>query len=110
MMNSPRAYRGKVGKRGLSEVEDILIQDLINVVREKTFGHKVATALNQRKQGILNKAMLNITEANRDQVLSIRAIQSIIDKTEGVSKTEVVFEKYLFDSFKFNPNPGCGIC
>ncbi len=81
-------------KKGFSEVDKILIQDLINVVQEETFGNKVVTALNQKKQGHFDKAMLNISEVNRDQVLSIRAIQSIIDKIKGVSKTEVVFEKY----------------
>ena len=79
-------------KNGIWEVEEILIQDLIEVVREDTFGYKVATALNQRKQGQFDKAMLNISEANRDQVLSIRAIQSIIDKIKGSSKTERILK------------------
>jgi hypothetical protein len=81
-------------KNGILEVEEILIQDLIEVVREDTIGYKVATALNQRKQGRFDKAMLIISQANRDQVLSIRAIQSIIDKIKGTSKTEVIFEKF----------------
>ena len=81
-------------KNDTLEVEEILIQDLIEVVREDTIGYKVATALNQRKQGRLDKAMLIISQANRDQVLSIRAIQSIIDKIKGTSKTEVIFEKF----------------
>jgi hypothetical protein len=81
-------------KNGVLEVEGILVQELIEVVREDTIGYKVATALNQRKQGQFDKAMLNISEANRDQILSIRAIQSIIDKIKGSSKTEVIFEKF----------------
>ena len=81
-------------KNGILEVGEILIQDLIEVVREDTIGYKVATALNQRKQGRLDKAMLIISQANRDQVLSIRAIQSIIDKIKSTSKTEVIFEKF----------------
>ena len=79
---------------GILEVEEILIQNLVEIVREDTFGYKVATALNQRKQGQFDKAMLNISETNRDQVLSIRAIQSIIDKIGGTSKTELIFEKF----------------
>jgi hypothetical protein len=81
-------------KNGVLEVEGILVQELIEVVREDTIGYKVAIALDQRKQGQFDKAMLNISEANRDQVLSIRAIQSIIDKIRGTSKTEVIFKKF----------------
>ena len=81
-------------KNGILEVEEILVRDLIEVVRENTIGYKVATALNQRKQGQFDKSMLNISEVNRDQVLSIRAIQSIIDKICGTSKTEVIFKKF----------------
>ena len=79
---------------GVSEMDETLFQDLMGVVQRETFGNKVTSALNQRKQGHFDKAMLTMSEVNRDQVLSIRATQSIIDKTNGVSKTEVVFEKY----------------
>ena len=81
-------------KNDILEVEEKLLQDLIEIIREDTLGYKVTTALNQRKQGHFDKAMLNISEVNRDQVLSIRAIQSIIDKIKGTSKTEVIFEKF----------------
>jgi hypothetical protein len=81
-------------KNGILEIDEILILDLIHAVRENTFGYKVDTALIQRKQGQFDKAMLNISEANRDQVLSIRAIQSLIDTIKGIPKTEVIFEKF----------------
>jgi hypothetical protein len=83
-----------LNKNGLYAAEEILVQDLVNVLQKKTLGNKVGEAINQRKQGHFDKAMLNISEANRDQVLSIRTIQSIIDKIKGVSKTEIIFEKY----------------
>ena len=83
-----------LNKNGFAGVDDKIFQGLINVVQAGTLGKKVATALNQRTQGHFDKAMLNIGEANRDQVLSIREIQSIIDETRGDPKTEVVFEKY----------------
>ncbi|MCK5467882.1 MAG: hypothetical protein KAI99_05230 [Cyclobacteriaceae bacterium] len=81
-------------KNDILEVEEKLLQDLIEIIREDTLGYKVTTALNQRKQGHFDKVMLNISEVNRDQVLSIRAIQSIIDKIKGTSKTEVIFGKF----------------
>ena len=68
-------------------------QVLLDVVQTETLGNKVAIALNQKSQGHFDKAMLNISEANRDQVLSIREIQAIIDRVKGNHKTEVVFEK-----------------
>ena len=70
------------------------LQNLLDVVQAETLGKKVAIAINQRSQGHFDKAMLNISEANRDQVLSIREIQAIIDRAKGKLKTEVVFEKY----------------
>jgi hypothetical protein len=70
------------------------LQNLLDVVQAETFGKKVAIAINQRSQGHFDKAMLNISEANRVQVLSIREIQAIIDRAKAKLKTEVVFEKY----------------
>ena len=70
------------------------LQNLLDVVQAETLGKKVAIAINQRSQGHFDKAMLNISEANRDQVLSIREIQAIIDRAKSKLKTEVVFEKY----------------
>ena len=81
-------------KNGLTGLIGEPFQNLLDVVQAETLGKKVAAALNQRSQGHFDKAMLNISEANRDQVLSIREIQAIIEKANGNLKTEVVFEKY----------------
>ena len=70
------------------------LQNLLEVVQAETLGKKVAIATNQRSQGHFDKAMLNISEVNRDQVLSIREIQAIIDQAKGNLKTEVIFEKF----------------
>ena len=83
-----------IKKNGTTELNNELFQILLDVVQAETLGKKVAIALNQRSQGHFDKAMLNISEANRDQVLSIREIQAIIDRAKGKLKTEVVFEKY----------------
>ena len=81
-------------KNGINGTNDEVFQSLIEVVQAETLGKKVAIALNQKSQGHFDKAMLNISEANRDQVLSIREIQSIVDEVNDNIKTEVVFEKY----------------
>jgi hypothetical protein len=81
-------------KNGIVGLIGQQFQNLLNVVQAETLGNKVAIAINQRSQGNFDKAMLNISEANRDQVLSIRAIQTIIDDANGNSQTEVVFERY----------------
>ncbi len=80
-------------KNGVTEFNNETFQVLLDVVQTETLGNKVAIALNQKSQGHFDKAMLNISEANRDQVLSIREIQAIIDRVKGNHKTEVVFEK-----------------
>ncbi len=79
---------------GFSKLEKSLVQELNKVVREGTLGYKVKTAITQKKQGHFDKAMLNISEVNRDQVLSIRQIQSILDDINGGSRTEIILEKY----------------
>ncbi|MBW2564994.1 MAG: hypothetical protein JRE29_13370 [Deltaproteobacteria bacterium] len=88
-------------KNGITGLIGELFQNLLDVVQAETLGKKVAIALNQRSQGHFDKAMLNISEANRDQVLSIREIQAIIDRAKGKLKTEVVFEK-CFGIVEFN--------
>jgi len=81
-------------KNDFIENQEIFVQNLNDLLQEETFGNKVNKALNQKKQGHFNKAMLNISELNRDQVLSIITIQSIIDKFNDSSKTDIVFEKF----------------
>ena len=81
-------------KNGVTEFNNEIFQVLLDIVQAETLGKKVAIALNQKSQGHFEKAMLNISETNRDQVLSIREIQAIIDQVKGNHKTEVVFEKY----------------
>jgi hypothetical protein len=81
-------------QNGFVDLDESLFHDLNNVLIEKTLGNKVATALKDKKQGQFDKAMLKISEANRDQILSVREIQTILDKSEGHAKTEVIFEKY----------------
>ena len=81
-------------KNGITEFNNETFQVLLDVAQAETLGKKVAIALNQKSQGHFDKAMLNISEANREQVLSIREIQAIIDRVKGNHKTEVVFEKY----------------
>jgi len=78
----------------LSKCDESLIYEFLKSINNETIGRKISRSLNQRKQGHFDKAMLNISEANRDQVLAIRAIQSILDKLESREKTEVIFEKY----------------
>ena len=78
----------------LSKCDESIVYDFLKVINNETLGRKVSIALNQRQQGNFDKAMLNITEANRDQVLAVREIQSILDELTGRSKSEVVFEKY----------------
>ena len=78
----------------LSKCDKSLVYDFLKSINNETLGRKVSIALNQRKQGHFDKAMLNISEANRDQILAIREIQTILDKLDGRGKTEVIFEKY----------------
>ena len=78
----------------LSKCDASLVSDFIRSINNETTGRKVSIAINQREQGHFDKAMLNISEVNRDQVLAIREIQTILDKIEGRRKTEVIFEKY----------------
>ncbi len=79
---------------GFVGVEDTSIQELLTTVQAGTLGNKVGAAMYQKKQGHFDQAMLNISEANRDHVFSIRKIRSILDEIEGVPPTEVIFEKY----------------
>jgi len=70
------------------------MNDLLKVINGETLGKKVSIAISLKRQGHFNRAMLNITEANRDQVIAIREIQCILDKLENRNKTEIVFENF----------------
>ena len=78
----------------ISNCENSVISDFLKVINSETIGRKVSIALDQKKQGHFNKAMLNITEANRDQVIAIREIQNILDKLDNRDKTEIILEKF----------------
>jgi len=78
----------------VSACNQSLVQDFLDRINGDTLGRKVSIALNQRQQGHFDKAMLNISEANRDQVLAIREIQSILDRLDEPRETELIFENY----------------
>lgn len=78
----------------LSDCDPTVVSDFLKSINNATLGNKVASAINHRKQGHFNKAMLNMTEANRDQVIAIRKIQAILDEINGRDKTEVILEKF----------------
>ena len=70
------------------------INDFLKVINSETLGKKVLTAIRLKKQGNFNRAMLDITEANRDQVIAIREVQIILDELRNREKTEIVFENF----------------
>ena len=78
----------------IAECDKTTVNDFFQLINQETLGTKVSIALSQRQQGHFDKAMLNMSEANRDQVIAIREIQLILDKLTGRNKTEVIFEKY----------------
>ena len=81
-------------KLEIQKCDKSIVNDFFKVINSRTLGKKVANALDLKKQGHFNKAVLIITEVNRDQVLAIREIQSTLDKVEGRTKTEVIFDKF----------------
>lgn len=70
-------------------------------IEEYSLNMKVQEALTFRKQGHFNHAMLNISEANRDQVIAIRRIQRLLGLVRGKEYPEVIFEKFRqFEPFE----------
>jgi len=63
-------------------------------VEAPTLAAKVRAALAFRQQGHFDKAMLAMSEANRDQVLALRKIHSILSGVTGMHYPMVVFEKF----------------
>jgi len=77
------------------------IQSFCEKIEKPSLNLKVHEALTFKKQGHFDKAMLNITEANRDQVIAIRKIQSLMGQVRGKRYPEVVFEKFRqFEPFE----------
>lgn len=70
------------------------VDHFLKVINSETLGKKVSTAISSKKQGHFNQAMLNLAEANRDQIIAIREIHGILDKLEDRNKTEIVFENF----------------
>lgn len=59
----------------LTKCDKTLVADFFQIVNRETLGMKVSNAMHQRQQEHFNKAMLSITEVNRDRVSAIREIQ-----------------------------------
>lgn len=55
---------------------------------------RVGDALSFRKQGRFDKAMLGISEVNRDQVTALRKIQTLLSRADNASYPVPVFEKF----------------
>jgi hypothetical protein len=63
-------------------------------VEAPTLAAKVRAALTFRQQGHFDRAMLVMSEANRDQVLALRKIHSTLSSVTGMNYPMVVFEKF----------------
>lgn len=83
-----------LGKLQITKCNESYMLNFLKVINGETLGKKVTIAIRLKKQGHFNKAVLYITEANRDQVLAIREVQSILDKLKNRKKTEIVFENF----------------
>jgi len=70
------------------------VHDFLNSINNITLGRKVAIAIRLKNQGHFNKSVLYISEVNRDQVLAIREMQTILYALENRGKTEVIFERF----------------
>jgi len=70
------------------------VQKFCELIEAPSLNLKVNDAVLLRNQGHFNKAMLNISEVNRDQVISIRKIQRILDEANATDLKEVAFAKY----------------
>jgi len=79
----------------------IELQSFCKSINESSLNMKVHEALTFRRQGHFNKAMLNITEANRDQMIAIRKVQSLLGHVRSERYPEVVLEKFRqFEPFE----------
>lgn len=95
---------------GFDDVDDIFVQDLLIVLQEGTLGSKVATAMNQRKQGQFDQSVTAFTKINRDHFQSIRKIQFLLDDIHSVPHSEVIVEKYRqFYPFQMGLKHGEGV-
>ena len=81
-------------KLELRKCDKSSINGFLKVINSETLGKKILTAISLKKQGHFNRAMLDITEVNRDQVIAIREVQDILDKLKNQVKTEIVFENF----------------
>ena len=70
------------------------VHDFLNSINNITLGIKLAIAIRLKNQGHFNKSVLYISEVNRDQVLAIREMQTILYALENRGKTEVIFERF----------------
>ena len=82
--------------RRLSAGEDLVgeISYFQRKLAEDSLKQRVDDAVSFRKQGHFDKAMLGISEVNRDQVTALRKIQSILAKVDSEPYPVPVFEKF----------------
>lgn len=76
-------------------------QSFCETIEKDSLNVKIHEALALRSQGHFDRAMLNIAEANRDQVTAIREIQKLLGQARDEEYAEVVFEKFRqFEPFE----------
>ena len=86
----------KSSTKGISE-----IQSFCEEIDKDSLNLKVHGALASKNRGHFDEAMLDIAEANRDQVTAIRNIQKLMGQARGERFPEVVFEKFRqFEPFE----------
>lgn len=70
------------------------IKSLSSVLNDNSLNFKFEEALQYKKSGNFNKAMLYVSEINRDHVTALRKIQHAFDSYNNREKSEVIFRNY----------------
>ena len=78
---------------GMLEKEDCC-ERILETLRSASLTQKLNEALRYRKSGHFNKAMLLVSEINRDHMTSVRKLQHLFDEFNGNGKREVILRKF----------------
>jgi len=82
---------------GMKEKPSLIENDLGKLVTSlegESLAFRLYEAKECRQKGDFNKAMLLVSEIVRDHIISLRAIQNIIDSTHKREERKVIFQKF----------------
>lgn len=72
----------------------LLVRDLLTAIEAGSLNVKIRAAFKSKKEGRIDQSIVLITQANREQLDAVKAIEKMLARIQGRPEQEIIFSKF----------------